>query len=288
MKNLLLCAVLACSSAYGQEVSYEGLYSYDSEGARNYTTTVYAWSEPRDKLGFGVGAGDYRVTQSDATASAHDLRFGVRGKAESVRYEATIGQLSGPSVETVGAISTAWGFAPDSELGIRYARSLLDSVDGIDTLIMAESATAYVDYNATPWGVYAGYTRSDITDGNERDLLVTRTYYTMSDTYGLSVYLRTKHHQDSQPYTGTYFSPEHYGRWLTGVSIRQRLFGVTLAAHADAGQQYTEYDRTGGWTTAVSLESKHRNFSWKLLYGVDQTRSEYRYNYLYATATLNF
>lgn len=153
---------------------------------------------------------------------------------------------------------------------------------------MAESVTAYVDFNAANWGTYGGYTRSDITDGNERDLLVTRTYYTLSDDYGISVYLRTKHHQDSQPYTGTYYSPEHYGRWLSGVSMRQRLFGVTLAAHADAGQQYTEFDRAGGWTSAISLESNHRSFSWKLLYGIDQTRSSYRYNYLYATAALKF
>jgi len=197
-------------------------------------------------------------------------------------FSGSIGLLDSQFRATVGSAEVIWRITDPLVLSIGHARNVIDTVEAMQADIVQDAFTLSADYNTARWGVFAGLADIDYSDGNRRSMVSTKVHMSIYDKLGASAYVRTRHYRNSDPYTGYYFSPENYDRWLAGVAVRTRVAKYAiLSGHLDAGRQTSDGDSSLGWTTRLNLESKpNKNWSFKATMGVDQTRPDYRYNYV--------
>lgn len=222
--------------------------------------------------------------ENDAGTNRHATDTRLLGKATlgKIAFSGSVGLLDSQSRTTAGSAEVTWRIIDPLVLSIGHARNAIDTVEAMQANIVQDAYTLSADYNTARWGVFAGLADIDYSDGNRRSMVSSKVHMSVWDKIGANAYVRTRHYRNSDPYTGLYFSPENYDRWLAGVAVRTQVAkNSILSGHLDAGRQTTDGDSSLGWTTRLNLESKpNKNWSFKATMGVDQTRPDYRYNYI--------
>lgn len=227
--------------------------------------------------------------ENDASDSrqATDARVLAAASFGRVYFAGSIGVLDSESETTVGSADAVWQALDPLSLSLGFARNAIDTVEALQADIVQDALTFSADYNAARWGAYASLAEIDYSDGNDKSMLSTKVHASVWEKFGTSVYLRTRHYRNSDPYSEFYYSPETYDRWLIGASSRARAGkSLVLSGHLDIGRQQADDDSDLGWTTQLKLESRPgRNWNFKATMGVDQTRPDYRYKYIMAYIT---
>lgn len=268
---------LAQAESYTEETFFEPILDHANNTVRNQADATYA---------FNVGASgtEYRVTNGDSTSSAQELRLLGRFVTQKVDVDGYVGGLrSNEDVQTTtGGVTVTVAITDSLRGSLEWSRSLMDSVEGTRTLIMQRAYGAALDYNPGGWGLYGGAHKIHYSDGNSRELLQTKAYVDVYKPLGVNVYLKTKHHRDTEPYTGTYFAPDRYDRYAFGAGIRTNVApSLVLVGYADAGQQVVDGDTSPAWAARVGVESKpSKHWSLKGYVGVDHSQPDYSYKYL--------
>jgi hypothetical protein len=246
-------------------------------------STVRNAADDAVQFNYGAKATALQV-RNDAGVSRHATDARLLGSVELGQLSAagSIGVLDAQTDTTVGSAEIAWRVADSFVLSLAHARNAVDTVEALQADVVQDATTLAADYSTARWGVYAGVADVDYTDGNDRSMLNSKLHFGIWDKIGASAYVRSLHYHNTDPYTGFYFSPEKYDRWLVGVAARARLSkSLVVSGHLDGGRQTTDGDDSPGWTTRLMLESKPtKNWSYKLTAGVDQTRPDYRYRYV--------
>lgn len=245
------------------------------------STLRNAADAPPFNVGAKVTALDVRNGAADASRRATDGRLLASAEYGRFSAAASLGVLDARSTTTVGSAEIAWRPGDELVLSLGHARNAIDTVEALDADVVQDATTLTADYANARWGVFAAVADIDYSDGNDRTMLNTKIHAAVWERIGASVYVRTLHYRNADPYTGFYFSPEEYDRWLVGVAARTRTGRVLVSGHLDGGQQTTDGDESTGWTTRLSIESKPaQRWTLRVTAGVDQTRPDYRYRYL--------
>lgn len=222
--------------------------------------------------------------ENDAGASRHasDTRLLGHAAFGKLAFAGSIGVLDSQSATTVGSAEMTWRMIDPLVLSLGRARNAIDTVEALQADVIQDAVTFAADYNTARWGVFVGHADIDYSDGNNRSMVNSKIHVSVWDKIGASAYVRTRHYRNSDPYTGLYFSPEEYDRWLVGMAARARVSrSLIFSGHLDAGRQTTDGEESRGWTTRLMLESKPgKHWSYKATAGVDQTRPDYKYNYV--------
>lgn len=234
---------------------------------------------------FNYGAQLTRLdVENDAGDSRHatDARLLASAAFGRVQLAGSIGVLNSESDTTVGSAEAVWQAAEPLVLSLGHARNAIDTVEALQDDVVQDAFTFAADYNAAKWGAYASVAEIDYSDGNDRSMLTTKIHASVWERAGTSVYIRTRHYNNSDPYSPYYYSPETYGRWLAGASSRVRAGpNLVLSGHLDVGRQKADGESDLGWTTQLRLESRpSKAWTFKATMGIDQTRPDYRYKYI--------
>lgn len=234
---------------------------------------------------FNYGAQLTRLdVENDAGRSrqATDARLLASASFGGVQLAGSIGALNSESDTTVGSAEAIWQAAEPLALSLGYARNAIDTVEALEADVVQDAFMFAADYNAGRWGAYASAAEIGYSDGNDRSMLNTKIHASVWERAGASVYVRTRHYRNSDPYTGFYYSPENYDRWLAGASSRVRAGkNLVIAGHLDVGRQQADGESDLGWTTQLRLESRpSKDWMFKATMGIDQTRPDYRYKYI--------
>lgn len=213
---------------------------------------------------------------------AVDARLLGRVSFGHVRLAGSIGVLDSQDVTTVGSAEAIWQASQPLALSLELARNAVDTVEAMEADVVQDALTFTADYTAARWGAYASVAGIGYSDGNDRAMLRTKIHASVWEAAGLSVYVRTRHYRNSDPYTGFYYSPENYRRWLVGASSRVRAGrSVVVSGHLDVGRQEADGVSDLGWTSQLRIESRPiKNWGVRVTMGFDQTRPDYRYGYL--------
>ena len=234
---------------------------------------------------FNYGA---RLAHLDVENHANDSRQAVDARALAsasfgrVLLAGSLGALESESTTTVGSADAVWQALDPLVLSLGYARNPIDTVEALRDDVVQDAFTFAADYDGGRWGAYASATEVDYSDGNDQSMLITKIHASVSERTGTSVYVRTRHYNNSDPYSPYYYSPESYGRWLVGASSRIRAGRhLIVAGHLDVGRQQADGESDLGWTTQLRFESRpSKGWMFKATMGVDQTRPDYRYKYI--------
>ena len=278
-----------------------------SRDTDSFRTEIYS-------AGGGVYFGDsfvdrigYRRSESHYSApsfSAHgetDTLFGNYSIEQTKKAELS-GELSHSHLDTgqshwlgFGQLSVQPIAAANAEL--RYEKNWIDSRNGLDNGVTFDALTLAADYQFTDRFSLAGVAgHYDYSDDNVRRLYRAKATYVVSETYGLSIYARGRKYNNSEPYTGNYFSPEHYRDYLGGIGIRRRLPIVrgTFVGLIDWGRQTADGTTSPARTWQLRLESwVGQRFSYALSTGFNETAGvgggeDYQYRYTSASAIWRF
>lgn len=234
---------------------------------------------------FNYGAG---FTHLDVRNRAGDSRQASDGRILAsvtlgqVRLAGSLGVLDSDTTTLVGSAEAVWQAAPPVNLSLGVARNAVDTVEALGADVVQDAFTFAADYVAARWGAYAGAMDTRYSDGNNRSMLSTKLHLNVWEPAGASVYVRTRHYRNSDPYSAFYYSPETYRRWLVGGSSRARVSkSVVVSGHLDLGRQEADGASDLGWTTQLRIDSSPRkHWTLRATMGVDQTRPDYRYKYL--------
>lgn len=222
--------------------------------------------------------------ENDAGGSrqATDARLLAGTSFGRMHLAGSIGVLDSQSETTVGSAEAIWQAAQPLSLSLGFARNAVDTVEALEADIVQDAFTLAADYNAAKWGAYASVAEIDYSDGNDKSMLNTKIHANVWETAGMSVYVRTRHYRNSDPYSPYYYSPETYDRWLIGASSRVRAGkSLVLSGHLDIGRQEADGESDLGWTTQLRLDSRpSKSWNFRATMGVDQTRPDYRYKYI--------
>jgi len=234
---------------------------------------------------FNYGAQFTRLdVENDAGDSRHanDARVLASASFGRVLLAGSLGVLDSESTTTVGSAEAVWQALDPLTVSLGHARNAIDTVEALQDDVVQDAFTLTADYNAGGWGAYASAAEIDYSDGNDRSMLTTKIHASVWERTGTSVYVRTRHYNNSDPYSPYYYSPETYGRWLVGASSRVRAGEhLVVAGHLDVGRQKADGESDLGWTTQLRLESRpSKDWMFKATVGVDQTRPDYRYKYI--------
>ncbi len=215
---------------------------------------------------------------------ATDARMLASASFGRVLLAGSIGVLDSESGTTVGSAEAVWQALDPLTLSLGHARNAIDTVEALQADIVQDALTLSADYNTARWGAYASVAEIDYSDGNDRSMLTTKVHAGIRENSATHVYVRTRHYRNSDPYSGFYYSPENYDRWLIGASSRLRAGKhLVVSGHLDCGRQKADGESDLGWTTQLRLESKpDKNWTLNATMGIDQTRPDYRYKYVMA------
>jgi len=248
------------------------------------TSNVVRNAAETDPL-FNYGAQVTRLDVENDAGDSHqatDARLLASTSFGRVQFAGSIGVLDSKSETTVGSAEAVWQAAQPLSLSLGFARNAVDTVEALEADIVQDALTLAADYNTARWGAYASVAEIGYSDGNDKSMLNTKIHASVWERAGMSVYVRTRHYRNSDPYSEFYYSPETYDRWLVGASSRVRAGkSVVLSGHLDIGRQEADGESDLGWTTQLKLDSRRsKNWNFRATMGVDQTRPDYRYRYI--------
>lgn len=256
-------------------------------------------ANPSDRFGYRRTEIHYSAPGFAVHGSSNSL-FANKLLSESTRSELS-GELTHSALDNGQDKWLGWtqytakpSAATNAE--VRYEKNWIDSRNGIEEGITYAALTAAGDWDVLPRVNLAGVIgRLDFSDGNRRPLYRAKANLLLSETYGVSLYVRGRKYSNSDPYTGNYFSPESYREYLGGISLRRRLPVVrgTLAATIDWGRQNADGTSAPAHTWRVSLESWRGAVSYSINTGTNATGgvgggADYEYRYTSASLSYRF
>ena len=217
-----------------------------------------------------------------ASSRATDARLLASADFGAVSFAGSLGVLDAHSQTTVGSAELVWRTAAPLTLSLGHARNAIDTVAALEADVVQDATTLAGDYSTPRWGFFAGVADIDYSDGNERAMWNAKLRVSVWERIGAHAYVRTLHYTNSDPYSGYYYSPDEYDRWLAGFSARARVSSrVIMSGHLDGGRQEADGEDSASWTTRVNLDAKPAaRWMLRLSAGVDQTRPDYRYRYV--------
>lgn len=239
-------------------------------------------------------------TPGFSTHGEGDSLFGARafefGHTE-VSGELTRQRLDVSDDKWLGFVQAAAHPTEPVNVEARFERNLVDSRASLEQGITYDALTLAADYQFTDRFNLAGVVgQLDFSDGNERPLYRAKANFLVSETYGLSMYVRGRQYSNSDPYNGNYFAPEDFRDWLAGFGMRRRLPWVrgTLSANIDWGRQDADGEVSPARTWLVRLESfRGPRWTYALTTGFSATAGagggdDYEYRYTSASVTWAF
>ena len=267
----------ATDSSAGTEVKlFDPRFDVTRKVVRNAADTgpLFNYGAQLTHLDVENEAGDSR--------QASDARVLASAAFGRVVLAGSLGVLDSESTTTVGSAEAVWQALDPLSLSLAHARNAIDTVEALQADVVQDAYTFTADYNAERWGAYASAAEIAYSDGNDRSMLTAKVHASVWEHAGTSVYVRTRHYHNSDPYSPYYYSPESYGRWLVGASSRVRAGrNLVVAGHLDVGRQRADGESDLGWTTQLRLESRPgKDWMFKATMGIDQTRPDYRYKYI--------
>ncbi|HEX4895807.1 MAG TPA: hypothetical protein VFV11_05695 [Solimonas sp.] len=243
---LLLCLCLPLNAAAGGSRSYTELfYSEDNEDLSQRSWLLGHEFRPDGPEGprASLAAGQRRY--ADAT---RDRDF------DTVRAQLDLQPAAGTELRTrlqplwgwdwspvLGSVSLAQTLGRPWRLELSAERELVDSLDGLDAHLAADTYALAVDRRlGEDWTLVAGGSYQDVDDGNQRQGRLLRLIWNPGQSAG-SLQLRARR-LDSEFRSSAYFSPRRLEEALLLGQWRQPLFGgkALLSLQAGGGQQWLE------------------------------------------------
>jgi hypothetical protein len=222
---------------------------------------IYLNNSKKDRIGYRRIESHY----SSPGYSAHGQANAVFGNVvvDEKRSAEISGELTSAELDNGKNRWLGWGqFAAQpttlSNVELRYESNWVDSRNALDNGIAYRALTVAGDYQFTNRFNLAGVIgHLSFSDSNERPLYRAKATYLLSEIYGVNTYVRARRYSNSDPYSGKYFSPEHYYDYLGGIGIRKRLPFVrgTVVGNIDWGRQVVDGVESPARTWQIRLES---------------------------------
>jgi|GEM_PF-1925031 len=299
----LLLAAPALSAAGREPFALGGVdLSRDTDDFRveNYSAGagLYFSDNNTDRAGYRHSEIHYSAPEFHTHGRSESL-FGAKRISDS--FDAS-GELTQTHLDNGQNKTLGWGQLSGqpntaSNIEVRYEKNLVESANALNAGITYSALSVAGDYQLTDrWNLAGVAGRFDFSDGNERPFYRLKTSWVVSETYGVSVYARTRKYSDSDPYNGYYFAPRHFQDYLGGFAVRRRLPWVhgTLSGQIDWGRQSADGDTTPARSWLLRLESwAGTRWSYAIATGYSATAGvggggNYQYRYSSASVVFTF
>lgn len=300
--HIAVVVLLVAGSARAQDAdqAYQALrpdawYSSDAEG--NHTRKVgVGWDWQRTDLEHWFGAKVEHARFSGKGWSQTEQRIYLRaaGGPEAWRWQATVG-TNGHDV--IG--NASWHTTDRYRKEVFIEREVLETEEGARRHLVQTYVGGAIDIPFNDrWGATVLAGLQDFGSGsNLRTHARANLSFLVLPEQGLSLQWRNRYYRNSDPYEGSYYSPDWYRESLGVVSWRRYFGGYHVRAAAGWGQQKSAGDSSKRARMAeVWFETPRWKQSWLRAYaGYTDTpvltntgRGNYAYRYFSIEAVVAF
>ena len=294
-RSILFAALLSAGAAQAQyQVSGSYWYGSDTERSTEQITTLEGWANRSETV--DVGTRVTYTTNEDrygTSTEGTDLRLLGSWTTHNLTVNGGVGVWDAASkTTTLGNLDLFWKGITNTVVSAGLDRSGVASIyneSGAVTFgrhIYRDRAYVAADYSNLNWGMGGQLNHDRYNDNNTRISVDAKVWVSVVD--GVSVYVKRRYWDNSNPYTGNYFSPERLDRTLVGVQARTRVAANTvLAGYVDTGRQRVDSESKNAYNWKLQLDhSVTEQVDVTVAIGEDTTLSgnyKYRYGAVYAT-----
>jgi hypothetical protein len=290
MRYLIVLLLLISNANASNHAVSDITYTFDSED----TTTqriLAGYSKDVDSWNFSGLLGTYKVDDNEGQRSFVETRGLFSTTFNAAMFLS--GHISTLNGDTGSHINGSAYFVYDPvdswRYELSYERTLLDTVNAVDSDINVDTASLSVDYNLNEeWTAVGGYAHQFYTDSNSRSIVFGKLIYSPRRISGLNIQGFVKY-SDSEFNPSEYFSPNNQMRMLVGIGFATPFIGERFVFRTSllTGRQTNKFTSNSATDAKIQINGSITNrFYMRLLYLYTNDNGE-GFDYWYQSIHLN-
>lgn len=272
--------------------TYDTEHNYKSVASAEFWENTGDQRLNRDHANFGIAVSDTLYVNPMARYMSQGAQFIV--DINNKDYYAGGGLGIGTINNKQFLLGDTWGgYNINKNISIDGGINgdIVDSVVGLENNITRIGASIGADIHTEGGtGIAFGATRGSYSMGNLQQGAYSKLYTEVYE--GVNIYFRTKSYTNSMPYNGFFYAPDHYARYLTGVSFKKVVSDSYLVAGwLDVGSSVSDAVWSPAHTAKVSVDTLpvQQGWTYGATIGTDvNAASNYQYFYTDVHAKYTF